>query len=93
MERVFDVFQRNVIVTNLSGGMKRKVNLGIALIGGSKVSKKKKNQNFTINDVRILSVSNGAADFGNISYKKARKRQKIQKINSKYLTYFSYIQK
>ena len=91
MERVFDVFQRNVIVTNLSGGMKRKVNLGIALIGGSKVSKK--NQNFTINDVRILSVSNGAADFGNISYKKARKRQKIQKINSKYLTYFSYIQK
>ena len=78
-------------MTNLSGGMKRKVNLGIALIGGSKVSKK--NQNFTINDVRILSVSNGAADFGNISYKKARKRQKIQKINSKYLTYFSYIQK
>ena len=28
-------------MTNLSGGMKRKVNLGIALIGGSKVSKKK----------------------------------------------------
>ena len=26
-----------VIVTNLSGGMKRKVNLGIALIGDSKV--------------------------------------------------------
>jgi ABC-type multidrug transport system ATPase subunit len=26
-----------VIVTQLSGGMKRKVNLGIALIGGSKV--------------------------------------------------------
>jgi len=25
-------------VTNLSGGMKRKVNLGIALIGGSKVN-------------------------------------------------------
>ena len=29
---------RQVIVTELSGGMKRKVNLGIALIGGSKVS-------------------------------------------------------
>ena len=29
--------KKNVIVTNLSGGMKRKVNLGIALIGGSKV--------------------------------------------------------
>ncbi|XP_023336664.1 retinal-specific ATP-binding cassette transporter [Eurytemora carolleeae] len=29
--------KRNVIVTNLSGGMKRKVNLGIALIGDSKV--------------------------------------------------------
>ena len=31
------VSKRNVIVTNLSGGMKRKVNLGIALIGDSKV--------------------------------------------------------
>eukprot|EP00092_Neocalanus_flemingeri_P060351 GFUD01072319.1.p1 GENE.GFUD01072319.1~~GFUD01072319.1.p1 ORF type:complete len:1563 (-),score=388.51 GFUD01072319.1:54-4385(-) len=31
------VNKRNVIVTNLSGGMKRKVNLGIALIGDSKV--------------------------------------------------------
>ena len=29
--------KRSVVVTNLSGGMKRKVNLGIALIGGSKV--------------------------------------------------------
>jgi hypothetical protein len=29
---------RKEIVTNLSGGMKRKVNLGIALIGGSKVN-------------------------------------------------------
>ena len=29
--------KKNVIVTNLSGGMKRKVNLGIALIGDSKV--------------------------------------------------------
>ena len=27
----------HVLVTNLSGGMKRKVNLGIALIGGSEV--------------------------------------------------------
>ena len=33
------VNKRNVIVTNLSGGMKRKVNLGIALIGDSKVTK------------------------------------------------------
>ena len=31
------VAKRNVNVTNLSGGMKRKVNLGIALIGNSKV--------------------------------------------------------
>ena len=29
--------KRKVIVTKLSGGMKRKVNLGIALIGGSQV--------------------------------------------------------
>jgi len=31
------VAKTNVIVTNLSGGMKRKVNLGIALIGDSKI--------------------------------------------------------
>ena len=31
------VSKKKVIVTNLSGGMKRKVNLGIALIGDSKV--------------------------------------------------------
>ena len=31
------VAKRNVNVTNLSGGMKRKVNLGIALIGNSQV--------------------------------------------------------
>ena len=31
------VAKRNVNVTNLSGGMKRKVNLGIALIGDSQV--------------------------------------------------------
>lgn len=30
-------YSRNVIVTKLSGGMKRKINLGIALIGDSKV--------------------------------------------------------
>ena len=29
--------KKSVVVTNLSGGMKRKVNLGIALIGGSQV--------------------------------------------------------
>ena len=31
------VSKRNVIVTNLTGGMKRKFKLGIALIGDSKV--------------------------------------------------------
>ncbi len=29
--------KKNINVSKLSGGMKRKVNLGIALIGGSKV--------------------------------------------------------
>ncbi len=29
--------KRDFVVTKLSGGMKRKVNLGIALIGGSEV--------------------------------------------------------
>ena len=79
MERVFDVFQRNVIVTNLSGGMKRKVNLGIALIGGSKVSKKKKIKILPLMTSEFLACQMGQRILVTLVTKKRERDKKFRK--------------